>query len=165
MNGDAASPTDPDPTVAAATHPAATGTPSAPPTWSASPRAESPVPGQASTEPSAGTCVVRRQDVLVHVQSAEVGPNDRVQVHGPLQTLVCGGPDDEHFTDGAATVVLTLTATARVVVLPFGPAGPQQRSIRPQALPSYVAAHRSSDVFAVSGSAGAVSALVEQYRP
>jgi hypothetical protein len=142
----------------------ATARPSSP--SAAAPRSAPTRPiASAPTAPASNTCAARRKSVFVRVASAEVAANDRVRIHGRLQGLVCGGADDSHFEDSAATVVFTLVPSARVLVLPTGPAGPQQRSIRPAALPSYVAAERSSDIFAVTGSAGAVTALVEQYQP
>jgi hypothetical protein len=117
-----------------------------------------------STPPSAQRCVARSRGFFVRVTYAEVA-KDGVRVHGPLEAFVCEGPDDAHFTDGAAEVTIRLAPGAGVTVIPTGPNGPTQRDIPPADLPHYISSGNGSGIFEVSGSAGAATALTEQYRP
>jgi glutamate-1-semialdehyde aminotransferase len=70
-----------------------------------------------------------------------------------------------HFAESATTLTIRLVPTARVTVLPSGPNGPVERQLRPDQLPTYISSGTGSHIFAVTGSAGAATALTEQYRP
>jgi len=158
-----ASPTSPA-VAAAPSAPATTAVAPAPATAPASPAATptatvNPGGPVASTE----SCAYKRDhDRFMQISQVQQNSNGSLTIHGYAEVIVCGGPDDFHFSTTAPEMGQTVP-DASIVTFPVTQMKPE--SIKPSQLASYLKTDGDTKIFLVGGSIYSITSLQEQYHP
>jgi hypothetical protein len=106
------------------------------------------------------------RSTFFHADSAHVAADGSVTLTGEPATLVCGGPDDQHYDVSSTTEKARVLAGASVEKVTCGtPSGCADEPIPARRLPSYLAAGAESGVFLVTGPLDGITALKEMYHP
>jgi hypothetical protein len=100
---------------------------------------------------------------IVYQVTEAVLLNGVIQVENRLDTVICGGAADGHFTPTGPVLHSELAPNAHVEVLPPNGA-PTSSTIRPDQLPQHLVPG-TSHTFSVMLSHGQVSSLIEMYHP
>lgn len=132
------------------------------PSRASTPRPASPADRQRSTAEGCRHYTAGHQffQALSASQSGGV-----VTVDGHPGFVRCGGPDDISYEARHVVHTLRLTPRASVRVVRFGVRGPTDQAIEATMLPGFLARDDNGGFFRYSGTAGAVSHLVELYHP
>lgn len=80
-------------------------------------------------------------------------------------TLVCGGPDDLHYDVAASTETATVTPSATVQVFVNGSSPTGEVTISHSELSGYVKPDKWGNIFQVTGSLTAITALEGMFHP
>ena len=100
----------------------------------------------------------------INAKSATVTAH-RVVITGKRSTLVCGGEDDSHYSDGGPlTVKLLKTATVKVWNAYADPSQ-GRRTIAAIDLPHWLKKNAGEPIYKIHGPSGGVTKLVEQWHP
>lgn len=138
--------------------PAAVGTSPGGPSASAT-TASAPATGTAT----ASACTVFASGHrFLHLTSAKENADGTLTVTGAAATMVCGGPDDFHYSFGTGTVTGHVLASASIQVLN---SALQETPITVAKFPAYLAADMNVRVFTYTGPRTAITALSEQFHP
>ena len=118
--------------------------------------------GQFEIVPRSGACDPSTHPLVYNVTNAVV-VNGVVRLEFQVDEVVCGGPDDVHFTPTGPVRHIDLASNAHVEVLP--PNGsPTSTVIRPDELPQQLLLG-TNHTFVVVLTGGQVSSLIEAYHP
>jgi hypothetical protein len=89
----------------------------------------------------------------------------RVVIYGKHATLVCGGDDDSHYSDGSAvTLKMLKSGTVKVWKVAVDPSQ-GMRTIQATDLPHWLQKNRGEPIYKIHGPADAVTSLVEKWHP
>ncbi len=155
------------------TVPTATSAPRAPGATTTSVPIAPAGPGtvEATSPPGAGrpaatteTCAQRAAtNTFIRATRAAVSSGGSITLYGQSAALVCGGPDDLHYSIAttAESAHLLPGVTIERVVFPNG----RDEPISPVQLQSYLAGVPATGIFLVTGPLTAVTAVQEQYHP
>jgi hypothetical protein len=153
--GSAAASTAPVTTVPATSVPATTVPATSVP-------ASSPVP-QPTPSATITTCAtIAATRKFLYLTKAALDADGSLTVAGSTATMVCGGPDDFHFTFGTVTVIghVPSSASLQVVGASQGPT-----PITLAKFPGYLATDHNTRVFIVTGPITGITGLTEQFHP
>lgn len=103
-------------------------------------------------------------NTYVRARSAHAERNTVVVTADPARR-VCSGPNNGHYELEGVTEQLTLTSSARIVLLTTTPSGLGHETVAPSDLAQRLVADRFGGIFLVRGPASAVTSLEEQYHP
>jgi hypothetical protein len=99
---------------------------------------------------------------FLHLASAKGNADGTLTVTGQTATMICGGPDDFHYSFGTATVSGHVLGSAKIQVLN---SALQLTPITLAKFPGYLAGDMNVRVFAYTGPRSGITALSEQFHP
>ncbi|HEY6498716.1 MAG TPA: hypothetical protein VIZ20_04780 [Streptosporangiaceae bacterium] len=149
--------------------PAAAAAPSAPATTAVAPAPASPAATPTATVNPGGpvasteSCAYKRDhDRFMQISQVQQNSNGSLTIHGYAEVIVCGGPDDFHFSTTAPEMGQTVP-DASIVTFPVTQMKPEP--IKPSQLASYLKTDGDTKIFLVGGSIYSITSLQEQYHP
>lgn len=158
--------------ASAATSPSGASVPStasSPAVTSPEPAASRPAPAPSgSPAPSEDLvpCATKATtETFVQVTAAEGNADGSLALTIHPATLVCGGPDDLHYDVAASTETATVTPSATVQVFVSGSSPAGEMTIPHSELSGYVKQDAWGDIFQVTGSLTAITALEGMFHP
>lgn len=143
--------------AAASQRTAASGTPVISATRPATPSASS-----ASTSASP-TCAQFAANTFLRISTATASADGSLVLTGNPATVVCGGPDDLHYSYAANVVTAHVLPGAAITI--FDLPDMSSKPIGQANLGAYLASDEGTHTFLVTGPLSAISGLQEEYHP
>ncbi len=110
-----------------------------------------------------GTCAQKAAHAFIQVSKVVPAAGGGLSVTGNAVTMICGGPDDFHFSVASGTETGTVRPGADIEVFPLQKMA--EEKIAASKLASYLAADQDTRIFLIGGSLPAISSLQEQFHP
>ena len=118
-----------------------------------------PAPAQSHN----GACARKAAHAFIEISRVASAAGGGLTVTGNAATMICGGPDDFHFSVASGTETGTVRPGADIEVFPLRKMA--EEKIAAGELASYLAADQDTRIFLIGGSLPAISSLQEQFHP
>jgi len=121
-----------------------------------------PSPSSSSTSASP-TCAQFAANTFLRISTATASADGSLVLIGNPATVVCGGPDDLHYSYAANVVTAHVLPGAAITI--FDLADMSSKPIGQTSLGAYLASDEGTRTFLVTGPLSAISGLQEEYHP
>lgn len=123
-------------------------------------------PGSSTSAPAPaqnGSCAQKAGHAFIQLSRVVPAAGGGLTVTGNAATMICGGPDDFHFSVASGTETGTVRPGADIEVFPLQKMA--EEKIAASKLAAYLAADQDTKIFLVGGSLPAITSLQEQFHP